>query len=138
MFFYALDRLTRVTGGLLCVSLRSVSSRCFGSTTTKHPSRCLRVSGECGSASAHQRPLHALASSYTSLSSTAPSSNSTSHRFLFISMIFCIGQFRILDVLIMSLKAQQMLCIKPYIMLLLRCRTRVRMWIRLIWPRPSL
>lgn len=51
--------------------------RCSGFMMNKPLSRCSKASGESGSTSAPQRPLPALASSCTSPSSTARSSNST-------------------------------------------------------------
>lgn len=110
-----LDRVINLIERQICLLHRSISSHCFGSTMSKHPSRCLRVSGECGSASARQRPLRVLASSCTSLNSTALNSNFISHRFVFILTIYFIVLFYwILIFLIMNLKAQQQLCFKPY------------------------
>lgn len=63
---------------LTSLSLRRSGSRpCSGSTTSRRLSRCSRASGECGSTSAPRRRRLALASSCTSPSSTARSSNCT-------------------------------------------------------------
>lgn len=55
---------------------------CLGSTMNTRPSRCSKASGESGSTSAPRRQLPAPASSCTSPSSMARSSNSTSPKWV--------------------------------------------------------